>query len=103
MVLLAGSQLQPKGLLLARLGHFLAFERECFSILGARTLLGAPGHTTSNKKLLGTKGIATRSKDATKHITTSFICRLVLASAAFGDRLKRWYPNYICKQNTAAP
>ena len=28
-------------------------------LLGARTLLGAPGLTTSNKKLLGTKGIAT--------------------------------------------
>ena len=26
----------------------------------------APGLTTRNKKLLGTKGIATRSKDATK-------------------------------------
>ena len=34
-------------------------------LLGARTLLGAPGLTTSNKKLLGAKGIATRSKDAT--------------------------------------
>ena len=33
--------------------------------LGARTLLVAPGIATSNKKLLGTKGIATRSKDAT--------------------------------------
>ena len=33
--------------------------------LGARTLLGAPGRTADNKKLLGTKGIATRSKDAT--------------------------------------
>ena len=27
---------------------------------------GAPGLTTNNKKLLGTKGIATRSKDATR-------------------------------------
>ena len=27
------------------------------SLLGTRTLLGAPGHTTGNKKLLGTKGI----------------------------------------------
>ena len=35
---------------------------------GARTPLGplgAPGLTTRSKKLLGTKGIATRSKDAT--------------------------------------
>ena len=29
------------------------------SLLGARTLLGAPGLTTRSKKLLGTKGIAT--------------------------------------------
>ena len=28
--------------------------------------LGAPGLTSSSKKLLGAKGIATRSKDATK-------------------------------------
>ena len=34
--------------------------------LGARTLLGAPGLTTSNKTLLGAPGIATRSKDATR-------------------------------------
>ena len=37
--------------------------------LGARTLLGAPGHTTRtttrSKKLLGAKGIATRSKEST--------------------------------------
>ena len=33
-------------------------------LLGARTLLGAPGLTTRRKKLLGAKGIATRSKDA---------------------------------------
>ena len=35
-------------------------------LLGARTLLRAPGLTTRNKKLLGAKGIATRSKDATR-------------------------------------
>ena len=35
-------------------------------LLGARTLLGAPGLTTRNKKLLGAPGIATRSKDATR-------------------------------------
>ena len=35
------------------------------SLLGTTTLLGAPGLTRS-KKLLGTKGIATRSKDATR-------------------------------------
>ena len=35
-----------------------AFELE----VGARTLLGAAGLTSSNKKLLSTKGIATRSK-----------------------------------------
>ena len=32
------------------------------SLLVARTLLVAPGTTASNKKLLGTKGIATRRK-----------------------------------------
>ena len=36
------------------------------SLLGARTLLGAPGHTTRSKKLLGTKGIATRNKEAAR-------------------------------------
>ena len=48
--------------------------------IGARTLLGAPGHTsrnkkllrapgltTRNKKLLGAPGIATRSKEATSN------------------------------------
>ena len=34
------------------------------SLLVARTLLGAPGLTTRNKKLPGAPGIATRSKDA---------------------------------------
>ena len=34
-------------------------------LLGARTLLGAPGLTTRSKKLLGAPGIATRSKDTT--------------------------------------
>ena len=36
------------------------------SLLGARKLLRAPGRTTRNKKLLGAKGIATRSKEATR-------------------------------------
>ena len=36
-------------------------KKERASLLGARTLLGAPGHTTRNKKLLVTQGIATRS------------------------------------------
>ena len=37
------------------------------SLLGARaSLLIAPGIATSNKKLLGTKGIATRSKEASR-------------------------------------
>ena len=34
-------------------------------VLGARTLLGAPGIATRNKKLLGAPGLTTRSKDAT--------------------------------------
>ena len=33
-------------------------------LLGARTLLGAPGLTTRNKNLVGAPGIASRSKDA---------------------------------------
>ena len=37
------------------------------SLLGARTLLGAPGLTTRSKTLLGSPGIATRSKDATTY------------------------------------
>ena len=36
------------------------------SLQGARTLLGAPGLTTGNKQPLGASGIATRSKDATR-------------------------------------
>ena len=36
------------------------------SLLKARTLLGAPGIATRNKKLLGAPGIVTRSKDATR-------------------------------------
>ena len=36
------------------------------SLLGARTLLGAPGLTTRSKKLLGAPGIAARSKDTTR-------------------------------------
>ena len=43
-------------------GRTSAQTSMCFTQLGARTLLVAPGHTISNKKLLGTKGIATRSK-----------------------------------------
>ena len=34
-------------------------------LLGARTLLGAPGLATSSKKLLGAPGLTTRIKDAT--------------------------------------
>ena len=40
---------------------------ESHRLLGARTLLVAPDSATSSKKLLGTKGIATRSKEVTKH------------------------------------
>ena len=38
-------------------------------LLGTRTLQGAPGHTTRNKKLLGDPGIAARSKNATSWVT----------------------------------
>ena len=43
-------------------------------LVGARTLLGAPGLTTSNKKLLGAPGIATRSKDARGLEAMGIIC-----------------------------
>ena len=39
-------------------------------LLGARMLLGAPGLTTSNKKLLLTKGIATRCKELSWQAST---------------------------------
>ena len=41
-------------------------NKKLLSLLGARMLLGAPGLTTSNKKLLGAPGIATWSRDATR-------------------------------------
>ena len=37
----------------------------------ARTLLGAPGIATRNKKLLGAPGLTTRSKDAAKIATSN--------------------------------
>ena len=43
-------------------------QRNCIAMVGARTLLRAPGLTTRNKKLLGAPGIATRSKKATNCI-----------------------------------
>ena len=49
--------------------------------LGARMLLVAPGITTGNKKLLGTKGIATRSKDA----TNGALLALLTSSGWVGD------------------
>ena len=42
--------------------------------IGARTLLGAPGLTTRNKKLLGVKGIATTCRS--KQVEESFDLRL---------------------------
>ena len=53
-----------------RATEFYVMKLKCIyiyvSLLGARTLLVAPGLTTSNKKLLVTKGIATSSKNATR-------------------------------------
>ena len=46
------------------LRSYLALQRSI--LLGARTLLGAPGIATSSKKLLGAPGLTTRSKDATR-------------------------------------
>ena len=54
------------GALLALLLGTRSYQEQRASLLEARTLLGAPGLTTRNEKLLGTKGIATRSKDATR-------------------------------------
>ena len=51
---------------LARSDHKSSGEPQVgTALLGARTLLGAPGIATSNKKLLGAPGLTTRSKDAT--------------------------------------
>ena len=50
-------------------------------LLGARTLLGAPGLTTRNKKLLGAFGIATRSKDAISLICSRLSSHLVKLSS----------------------
>ena len=50
----------PKAGAWARLLQSLAL------LLGAMTLLGAPGIATNNKKLLGAPGLTTRSKDATR-------------------------------------
>ena len=47
---------------------------------GARTLLGAPGHTTSNKKLLGAPGLTTRNKKATRvSVPRGFVDQLAAA------------------------
>ena len=50
----------------------------------SRTLPVAPGLTTSNKKLLVTKGIATSSKDATSRENTRHVL-LVRYGGAGGD------------------
>ena len=48
-------------------------------------LLGAPGLTARNKKLLGAKGIATRSKDATSMLCffSTNVCFLRLNCSSF--------------------
>ena len=47
---------------IVRLGDVTYRIEQRASLLGARTLLGAPGPTTRSKKLLGAKGIAIGSK-----------------------------------------
>ena len=47
-------------------------------LLGARTLLGAPGLTTRSKKLLGTKGIATSNKGITTSNKTLLVTSATL-------------------------
>ena len=67
-----GSSLNPLALLLGARsllgapGLTTRNKKLVGALLGARTLLGAPGRTFSNKKLLQPPGIATRSKDATR-------------------------------------
>ena len=46
--------------------RFDLIESTILKGLGARTLLGAPGIATRNKKLLRAPGLTTRSKDATR-------------------------------------
>ena len=57
------------------------------NLSGARTLLGAPGHTTRSKKLLVTKGIATRSKDAIRGKSTVRLKRRNKTSAPEDSQL----------------
>ena len=65
-------------------------------LLVARTLLGAPGRTTRNKKLLGAKGIATRSTDATLTANLSHAGRNV------GSRVGHHRPSQVRMKKQAA-
>ena len=60
--------------------------------IGARTLLVAPGLTPRSKKLLGTTGIATRSKDAT--IIVMFALRLFARFLSLGENKKDYVYSY---------
>ena len=64
-------------------------EFELLALLGARTLLGAPGIATRskgiatrNKKLLGAPGLTTRSKDS-RTLLTIYCCMFFELSSLF--------------------
>ena len=58
-------------------------------ILGARTLLGAPGLTTRSKKLLGAKGIATRNKKLLGTLSTNQSVSSYSILSMFVERTQR--------------
>ena len=51
-----------------------------------KKLLGAPGHTTRNKKLLGAPGLTTRSKDVT--FTVKWMLHGSAGSQTFANKRK---------------
>ena len=57
--------------------------------LGARTLLGAPGRTTSNKKLLVTKGIATNGARDAWTLSILFVHKKLLGAKSIATRNKK--------------
>ena len=75
-------QLQSRGFSEPKLEGKGLFAGEFYKkLLGARTRLGVPGLTTRNKKLLGAKGISTRSKDTTLELFWTLRSSALLSSA----------------------
>ena len=58
------------------------------------TLLAAPVHATKNKKLLVTKGIATRSKDATSTRNKKLLVTKGMATTRSKDATSSSWPYY---------